>query len=228
MAIYTYFVGQDVVPDIYVPIANLVPSDDGCGLFRYSISGDVNGMFHIKDNQLFLTKVPPSGTHDINIEMQDPLNRFSPVGNNFSLTVGSHYCAIYYLTTTTTPSPSTTTTTTLSPAISYPSINSICVERSYCGYEVYLGMELNATWINFLNSLTYDNWNMDIQTSLGSLYGQAPLQKGGNLFDYFTLTTCVKYQVYSESFRFRLSYLENNTWKTIDYPWQEFIVEGCQ
>jgi hypothetical protein len=43
MSITTYFLGQDEVPDVYVPVANLVPSDDGCGIFRYSISGDPNG-----------------------------------------------------------------------------------------------------------------------------------------------------------------------------------------
>ena len=92
MAVNTYFLGQDEVPDIYVPVANLSTSDDGCGIFRYSISGDTNGIFHVKDDTLFLKKVPPLGTHNIKVVLNDPLNRFSSIDNTFSLTVAAHYC----------------------------------------------------------------------------------------------------------------------------------------
>ena len=92
MAVNTYFSGQVEIPEIYVPVANLSTSDDGCGIFTYSISGDINGMFHIKDNTLFIKKVPPLGTHNIDIYLNDPLKRFSSISNSFSLTCAAHYC----------------------------------------------------------------------------------------------------------------------------------------
>lgn len=96
MATNTYFLGQNIVPDIYVPVANLLHSEDGCGTFRYSISGDTNGIFHIKDDTLFIKQVPPTGTHNIDIYLNDPLKRFASISNTFSLTVASHYCAAEY------------------------------------------------------------------------------------------------------------------------------------
>lgn len=132
MGIITYFLGQDEVPDVYVPVANLVPSDDGCGVFRYSISGDPSGIFHIKDDTLFVKKVPPFGTHDIDIHLNDPLNRFPAISNSFSLSVAQHYCATDLPTTTT-----TSTSTTPNPNVPDPSANFLtmqCLQRfDKCG-----------------------------------------------------------------------------------------------
>lgn len=92
MSVNTYFPGQVEIPEVYVPVANLATSDDGCGIFTYSISGDTHGVFHIKDDMLYIKKVPPSGTHNIDIYLNDPLKRFSSISNSFSLTVAAHYC----------------------------------------------------------------------------------------------------------------------------------------
>ena len=92
MSIITYFLGQDDVPDIYVPIANIKVSDDGCGIFRYAVSGDVNGLFHVKDDTLFLKKEPPVGVSSVSVLLEDPLGRFDPISTSYSLYVSEQYC----------------------------------------------------------------------------------------------------------------------------------------
>ena len=92
MSFITYFLGQDKVPDIYIPVANIKFSDDGCGVFRYAISGDVNDIFHIKDDTLFLKKEPPSGNSQIYVRLEDPLGRFEAISTTYQLSVAYQYC----------------------------------------------------------------------------------------------------------------------------------------
>ena len=47
-SVNTYYLGQVDVPEVYVPVANLVYSNDGCGIFKYAISGDPSGFFTSK------------------------------------------------------------------------------------------------------------------------------------------------------------------------------------
>ena len=91
-SVNTYYLGQVDVPEVYVPVANLVYSNDGCGIFKYAISGDPSGFFHIKDDMLFLKKKPPYGTHHIDIHLQDPLSRFDSIKTDYSLTISPFYC----------------------------------------------------------------------------------------------------------------------------------------
>ena len=91
-SINTYYLGQVDVPDIYVPVANLTYSNDGCGIFKYAISGDPSGFFHIKDDMLFLKTRAPYGRHDIDIHLTDPLDRFNSISTDYSLTISPFYC----------------------------------------------------------------------------------------------------------------------------------------
>ena len=75
------------IKNVNVPLADIRVSNDGCGLYDYTITGDKDNNFVIKDNQLFLTKEPRVGTHSIIITVSDPHSRQEPLSVPFSLEV---------------------------------------------------------------------------------------------------------------------------------------------